>query len=124
MATPLKAVVSPPIVQEAKKFKGEPEQEPNQVDQVDPETPLDGESGDDGEYVPTPVKSLTSSLDAVATPTPQKNMAQSQEKKVPCLDTLERTPTPNPVMMIFNLKWDSISFGCDLINVKHAYFQS
>lgn len=103
MATP-QAAVSPPIVQDPKKAKIEPEQEPNH--QVDPETSLDVDSGDEADYVPTPVKSLTNSLDAVATPTPQKMMSSCDRKKVPCLDILERTPTPNPVMRNFNLKWD------------------
>ena len=77
-------------MQEIKKPRVEPEQEPNQADQVD--TSLDGESMDDQDYIPTPVKSLAHSLDAVATPTPQKKMSSGDPEEVPCLDTWRIIP--------------------------------
>ena len=58
------SVTSPPIAQEQKKGKVEPEQEPNDV--VTAETDVDEEGGED--YIPTPVKSLNGTFDGVATP--------------------------------------------------------
>ena len=96
VASPAVNVTSPPVVQDLKKGRVEPEQEPIQVEDMQTPAAKTTVDSDQEGYSPTPVRSLSAALDAAATESPTPRRAPTLDldgtvrgnKQVSCLNCM------------------------------------